>query len=124
VPNVGADSTDELTSIFRLKLRPPTASGCQIKEAEISVCRRFVGSSQASNALDRAKTLRFVGVIINMWPLTSFTALQKCGRYRINSGQTAPSGLTGSAAFGPTADIRHASGLTKPPPTCELRDPQ
>jgi len=34
-------------------------------------------------------------------PLTSFTALQKCGRYRINSGQTAPSGLTGSAAFDP-----------------------
>jgi hypothetical protein len=27
--------------------------------------------------------------------------LQKCGRYRINSGQTAPSGLTGSAAFDP-----------------------
>src|SRR5271155_643633 len=25
--------------------------------------------------------------------------LQKCGRYRINSGQTASSGLTGSAAF-------------------------
>jgi hypothetical protein len=35
------------------------------------------------------------------WPSTSFTALQKCGRYRINSGQTAPSGLTGSAAFDP-----------------------
>ena len=35
------------------------------------------------------------------WPLTSFTALQKCGRYPINSGQTAPSGLTGSAAFDP-----------------------
>jgi hypothetical protein len=34
-------------------------------------------------------------------PLTSFTPLQKCGRYRINSGQTAPSGLTGSAAFDP-----------------------
>ena len=32
---------------------------------------------------------------------TSFTARQKCGRYRINSGQTAPSGLTGSAAFDP-----------------------
>ena len=27
------------------------------------------------------------------WPLTSFTALQKCGRYRINSGQTAPFGF-------------------------------
>ncbi|MGD0421770.1 MAG: hypothetical protein ABSA68_19690, partial [Xanthobacteraceae bacterium] len=35
-------------------------------------------------------------------PSTSFTPLQKCGRYRINSGQTAPSGLTGSAAFDPS----------------------
>jgi hypothetical protein len=35
------------------------------------------------------------------WPITSFTALQKGGRYRINSGQTAPSGLTSSAAFDP-----------------------
>ena len=36
------------------------------------------------------------------WPLSSFTALQKCGRYRINSGQTAPScSTTGSAAFDP-----------------------
>ena len=35
------------------------------------------------------------------WPSTSITALQKCGRYPINSGQTAPSGLTGSAAFEP-----------------------
>ena len=32
---------------------------------------------------------------------TSFTALQKGGRYRINSGQTAQSGWTGSAAFDP-----------------------
>src|SRR5271157_5790462 len=31
--------------------------------------------------------------------LTSFTAPQKCGRYRINSGQTAPSGTTVSAAL-------------------------
>jgi hypothetical protein len=38
---------------------------------------------------------------IRSWPSTSFTALQKCGRYRINSGQTAPSGLTGSATFNP-----------------------
>ena len=38
---------------------------------------------------------------VHTWPLTSFTALQKCRRYRINSGQTAPSGLTGSAAFDP-----------------------
>ena len=36
------------------------------------------------------------------WPLTSCKALQKHGRYRINSGQTAPSGLTSSAAFDPT----------------------
>jgi hypothetical protein len=35
-------------------------------------------------------------------PLTSFTALQKCGRYRTNSGQNAPSDLTGSAAFDPS----------------------
>ena len=47
------------------------------------------------------------------WPLTSFTALQKCGRYRINSGQTAPSGLTGSAAFDPerTPDGRSGCSL-------------
>src|SRR5208282_2841318 len=38
---------------------------CQIKEAETSACRRFMGSSQASNALDRASTLRFVGVIVD-----------------------------------------------------------
>jgi hypothetical protein len=31
--------------------------------------------------------------------------LQKCGRYRTNSGQTAPSGLTGSAAFDPSATL-------------------
>jgi hypothetical protein len=35
------------------------------------------------------------------WPLTSFTALQKCGRYRINSGHTVPSGLIGSVANDP-----------------------
>src|ERR1700726_407421 len=63
--------------------------------------------------LDRVRTLRLVVVIVDpnvgarhinrcdvaFWPLTSFTALQKGGRYRINSGQTAPSGLTSSAAF-------------------------
>jgi hypothetical protein len=38
---------------------------------------------------------------VRSWPLTSFTALQKCGRYRINCGQTAASYLTGSAAFDP-----------------------
>jgi hypothetical protein len=42
--------------------------------------------------------------------LTSFTALQKGGRYRINSGQTAPSGLTSSAAFDPTATSVLANG--------------
>jgi hypothetical protein len=31
----------------------------------------------------------------------SAKALQKCGRYRTNSGQTTPSGLTSSAAFDP-----------------------
>ena len=36
---------------------------------------------------------------ISTLPLTSFTALQKCGRYRRNSGQTAPSGMTVSAAL-------------------------
>ena len=35
------------------------------------------------------------------WPLTTFATLQKGDRYRINSGQTAPSGLTSSAAFDP-----------------------
>jgi hypothetical protein len=41
------------------------------------------------------------GADVAYWPLTSFTGLQKCGCYRINSGQTAPSGLTVSAAFDP-----------------------
>ena len=45
---------------------------------------------------------------VHTWPLTSFTAPQKCGRYRINSGQTAPSGLTGSAAFDPQSTCRVA----------------
>jgi hypothetical protein len=38
-------------------------------------------------------------------PLTSFTLLQKSRRNRINSGQTAPSGFTDSAAIDPKADI-------------------
>jgi hypothetical protein len=38
---------------------------------------------------------------VHTWPLTSFTALQKCGRYRRKSGQTAPSGMIVSAAFDP-----------------------
>jgi hypothetical protein len=36
---------------------------------------------------------------VRTWPLTSFAALQKGGHYRINSGQTAPLGMTVSAAF-------------------------
>jgi hypothetical protein len=50
---------------------------------------------------------------VSFWPLTSFRALQKCGRYRINSGQTAPSDLTGSAAFDPdrtSATLPHRLG--------------
>jgi hypothetical protein len=43
---------------------------------------------------------------VSYWPFTLFTALQKAGRYRINSGQTAPSGLTGSAAFDPQETFR------------------
>jgi hypothetical protein len=42
-----------------------------------------------------------MGRDVSNWPVTSFTALQKCSRYRINSGQTAPSGMTVSAAFDP-----------------------
>jgi hypothetical protein len=34
-------------------------------------------------------------------PLRHFAATQPFGRYRINNGQTALSGLTGSAAFDP-----------------------
>src|SRR6476659_2151594 len=40
-------------------------------------------------------------------PLTSFTALQKCGRYRINSGQTAPSRLTASVEIDPQRTSEH-----------------
>jgi hypothetical protein len=36
------------------------------------------------------------------WHLTPFTPLQKCGRYRINSGQTAATGLTSFAAEDPS----------------------
>jgi hypothetical protein len=58
-----------------------------------------------------------IPVYVWIWPLTSFTALQKCGRYRAISGQTAPSGLTGSAAFDPyvTARLRWA-----PPTVCHV----
>jgi len=52
----------------------------------------------------------FAGQLSRLWPFTSFTALQKCSRYRINSGQTAPSGLTGSQRFGPITFVcREAS---------------
>jgi hypothetical protein len=52
------------------------------------------------------------------WPLTSFTALRKCGRYRINSGQAAPSVFTGSAAFDPerTIAIVGSDAANKPRP--------
>jgi hypothetical protein len=40
-------------------------SAAKFMEAETSTFRRFMGSSQASNALDRAMTLRFVGVIVD-----------------------------------------------------------
>ena len=35
--------------------------------------------------------------------ITTFRRAAALGRYRINSGRTAPSGLTGSAAFDPCA---------------------
>jgi hypothetical protein len=38
---------------------------------------------------------------VHTWHLTSFTPLLKCRRNRINSGQTAPSGFTDSAAIDP-----------------------
>ena len=53
-----------------------------------------------------------IRVNVRCWPLTSFTAPQKCGRYRINSGQTAPSGLTGSAAFDPEQTFAAAFRLS------------
>lgn len=40
---------------------------------------------------------------VSCWPLTSFTALQKFGRYRMNSGQPVLSGLIGSDASDPQA---------------------
>ena len=56
----------------------------------------------AGQAVLSAESLRIAALAyVTYWPLSSFTALQKCGRYRINSGQTAPSCLTGSAAFDP-----------------------
>ena len=62
------------------------------------------------------------GAHVACWPLTSFTALQKCGRYRINSGQTAPSGLTSSAAFDPLrkSSTTEARAATWPPSPAHL----
>jgi hypothetical protein len=37
-------------------------------KSAISVGHRFLGSSQESTALDRARTLRFVGVIVDPMP--------------------------------------------------------
>jgi hypothetical protein len=46
-------------------------------------------------------------------PLRHFAATQPFGRYRINNGQTAPLGLTGSAAFDVVdgARSRHRSAI-------------
>ncbi len=40
-------------------------SAAKLKKAETSVYRRFMGSPQTSNALDRMRTLRFVLVIVD-----------------------------------------------------------
>ena len=57
----------------------------------VEVCDRL-GERLAVSA--RCETTRLA---LNVIP-----ALQKCGRCRIDSGKTAPSGLTGSAAFDPS----------------------
>jgi len=68
---------------FRERLCLPTALGCQLMEAETSVRRRFLGSSQASNGLDRA------------WTLYRFGPDAKCPvRVKLRSGD----------AFAPQAD--------------------
>ena len=41
-------------------------SAAKRKKAETSVYRRFMGSSQTSNALDRVRRLRFIGVIVDL----------------------------------------------------------
>jgi hypothetical protein len=41
-------------------------SAAKHKKAETSVYRRFMGSSQTSNALDRAKRLRLIAVIVDL----------------------------------------------------------
>jgi hypothetical protein len=37
------------------------------RSGDFSVCRRFAGDSQGSKASDRAKTLRFIGVIVDQY---------------------------------------------------------
>src|SRR4029077_13893883 len=44
--------------LFGSTLCQPKAPGCQLLEAATSVGCRFLGSSQASSALDRVRTLR------------------------------------------------------------------
>jgi hypothetical protein len=40
-------------------------SAAKLKKTETSVYRRFIGSSQTSNALDRVRTIRIVLVIVD-----------------------------------------------------------
>jgi hypothetical protein len=64
------------------------------------------------------------GALLNvaLWHLTSFTLLQKCRRNRINSGQTAPSGFTDSAAIDPTAtSAKPLNALVTEPAVCYVR---
>jgi hypothetical protein len=84
-------------------IRASSHSGCIALEASLHAktgrihgCTRTLRKTSDSSCTAGA---------VHTWPLTSFTALQKCGRYRINSGQTAPSGLTGSAAFDPKVTL-------------------
>ena len=68
MPNTDARGTRvELRSVFRVLLCLPMASVLpSVKKAETSVYRRFMGSSQTSNALDRVRRLRFIGVIVDL----------------------------------------------------------
>ena len=78
---------------FRLSSRPSSISWSTSRPL-----RRSVSPFQISCSRWRTRSSNNEAYVAD-WPLTSFTALQKCGRYRINSGQTAPLGLTGSAAL-------------------------
>jgi hypothetical protein len=62
MPNTDAEGTRvERRSMFQSTIMPADGiSAAKCKKAETSVCRRFMGSSQTSNALDRARRLRFV----------------------------------------------------------------